>query len=274
MSHTYADTAMFKGFILSDGATDFGTTDDVAMLRVLEAASRRVDAWCGRSGFGSGFGPRIASNVYDHDGSSYLELRDDFLTVTSVTSGGTTGDVQVAIAAGTDYMVVPASAPARALRFPGLGSGTIGVGYQVMTVGGTAGYGAETEAVGTCGTATASATTLTLTAGSAYPGTTLLVGSEQIYVTASAGGTALTVTRGVNGTTAAVHSSGAAVSRYRYDRAVELATIRVAHRAWRSKEAGLTGDFGGGDIAATGQRDTERSILRETVGHLRVYGVE
>jgi hypothetical protein len=262
VSHTYADTAMFKGFVLSNGATDFGTTDDAAMLRVLEAASRRVDAWCGRSAFGSGFGPRVASNVYDYDGSAWLSLRDDFISVTSVTAAATTGATQAALSSGPDYMTVPAAAPARSL---------LGSGYQVITVGGTAGYSVETESVGTCGTATSSATSLTLSAGSAYPGATLLIDSEQVYVTASTGGTALTVTRGVNGTTAAVHSSGAAVSRYRYDRAVELATLRVAQRSWRAKEAGLTGDFGGGDIAATGQRDTERSILRETVGHLRVY---
>jgi hypothetical protein len=273
VSHTYADADQFKDYLVSDGGTDFGTTDDAAMLRVLEGASRRVDAYCGRSSFGSGFGPRVASNVYDHDGGQYLDLYDDFLAVTSVTSASTTGATQVALTVNTDYLKVPYAAPHRALVFPGLGSGTIGSGYQVFTVAGTAGYAAETESVGACGTATTSATSLTLTSGSAYPGATLLIDSEQVYVTASSGGTALTITRAVNGTTAATHGTASTVSRYRYDRAVELATLRVAQRAWRAKEAGVTGDFGGGDIAVTGNRDTERSILRETVGHLRVYTV-
>lgn len=272
MAHTYASLDQFKNFLTGNGASDYGTTEDAAMLAIVEGASRRVDSYTMRSRFGSGFGPRIATNTYDHDGASTLELHDDFITVTAVTSAPTTGDAGVAMVSGSDYLLAPATTPGRRLIFIGLGSVAVGVGYQVFTVAGTAGYGVETETVGAIGTATAGTTSISLTSGSAYPGTTLLVDSEQMYVTASTGGTALTVVRGVNGTTAAVHAASAAASRYRYDRRVESATLLVAQRRWRMREAGVTGDFGGGSVPGVVHRDSEMSILRSTVGDLKVYG--
>jgi hypothetical protein len=95
------------------------------------------------------------------------------------------------------------------------------------------------------------------------------VDSEQMYVTAQSGGTA-TVVRGVNGTTAAVHAASAAVSVYRYPREVVTACLQLAQRRHRSAQAGLTGDFGSGAMPLTGNRDTESSILRSTVGSLRI----
>ena len=269
MAHTYADVASFKNFLLSDGVTDFGTVDDGAILRVLEGSSRRVDGFTGRTR--SGFGPRIASNVYDHDGSDFLDLDDDFIAVTSVTSAASTGEAAGTLVADDDYLTRPTFGPIRELIFPGLGTSTIGSGYGVITAVGTAGYSLETVNLGTMGTVTASATAGTLTAGLAYPGMTLLADAEQMYVTAATGGTALTLVRGVNGTTAAVHAASTTVYQYRYDRAVELATHLVAQRRWRQKEAGVTGDFGGGAMPFGGHRDTERSILNAEVGHLRLF---
>ena len=272
MAHTYASVDQLKSFLVSNGNADFGTTDDGALLLILEGASRRVDGFTGRSRFGSGFGPRIASNVYDHDASSYLALNDDFIAITEVTSAATTGATAGALVASNDYLAVPSATPYRALVFPGLGTGSIGAGFQVLTVAGTAGYSVETSSVGTIGTVSASATAVDLSGGVAYPGMTLLVESEQMYVTAATGGTALTVARAVNGTTAATHAASTAASRYRYDRAAESGTLLVAQRRWRQKETGLTGDFGGGSIPATAHHDTEWSLLRSTVAHLRVFG--
>lgn len=269
MAHTYADVAAFKNFLLSNGATDIGTTDDAAYLTILEGSSRRVDGFTGRTR--SGFGPRIASNVYDHDGSDHLYLEDDFIAVTSVTSAASTGKAAGTLVANDDYLTRPTYGPIRELVFPGLGTGTIGEGYGVITAVGTAGYSLETVNLGAMGTATAAAGTVTLTSGSAYPGMTLLADTEQMYVTAATGGTALTVTRGVNGTTAATHAAATTVYQYRYDRAVESATRLVAQRRWRQKESGVTGDFGGGAMPFGGHRDTERSILTAAVGHLRVF---
>lgn len=269
MAHTYVDVATFKNFLLSDGATDIGTTDDAAYLTTLEGASRRVDGFTGRTR--SGFGPRIASNVYDHDGSDYLDLDDDFIAVTSVTSAASTGEAAGTLVADDDYLTRPTYGPIRELIFPGLGTSTIGSGFGVITAVGTAGYSLETVNLGAMGTVSASSTAGTLTSGAAYPGMTLLADSEQMYVTAAVGGTALTLVRGVNGTTAAAHATATTIYQYRYERDVESATRLVAQRRWRQKESGVTGDFGGGAMPFGGHRDTERSILNATVGHLRLF---
>jgi hypothetical protein len=272
VSHTYASVDQFKNFLLSGGNTTYDTTDDAEMLRVLEGASRRIDGYCGRSRFGSGFGPRVASNTYDHNGGPFLDFDDDFISVTTVTSAPYTGQAGVTMTSGTDYLLDPPTvSQKRRLIFPGLGSISIGSGYQVFVVAGTAGYDSETESVGAMATATSSATTLTLTSGSAFPGATLLIESEQVYVTAATGGTALTVVRGVNGTTAATHAASTTVSRYRYDRAVEAACLSIAQRRWRMREAGVVGDYGGGAVPTVAQRDSERSLLNGTIGHLRVF---
>lgn len=73
-----------------------------------------------------------------------------------------------------------------------------------------AGVGLTTLAAGV----TSSGTTITVASASGFPtsGTyTIQVDSEQMTVTAGQGTTTWTVTRGVNGTTVAAHSSGAAV---------------------------------------------------------------
>lgn len=271
MAHTYADTSIFKNYLADNGATDFGTTSDTVMLAILEGSSRRVDAYADRSRFGSGFGPRVAANVYDHDGSSVLRLDDDFITVTSVASAPSTGEAQTTLTVTTDYLTDPTYAPYRRLLFPGLGTNTIGAGLQVFTVNGTAGYATETESLGTMGTVSATSTAGTMLTGTAYPGMTLLNETEQMYVTAATGGTALTLARGANGSTAALHASGNSISRYRYNRSVETATLLVAQRRWRGKEAGVSGDFGGGGVPVSAYRDTEVSVIRATCGHLRIW---
>jgi hypothetical protein len=63
------------------------------------------------------------------------------------------------------------------------------------------------------GSITATQTTLTLTSGTSFPSTGgyILIGSEQIYYAGVSSNVLTGLQRGVNGTTAAAHSSGAAV---------------------------------------------------------------
>ncbi|MBI5289699.1 MAG: hypothetical protein HY873_12070 [Chloroflexi bacterium] len=125
-------------------------------------------------------------------------------------------------------------------------------GREIQIVG-LAGYSNETEAAGTLGAAItdAAATSATMTAGhSVEPGDTLWIDSEQLEVTAVSTNT-LTVVRGINGTTAATHSNGAAVTRRRYPRDVEMAVKeRVTGLRWdtqsgMSAQATLVGDLSG-----------------------------
>lgn len=270
MSHTYASVEDFKKFTI-DGGDSAWDESDAMLLTLLEGASRRVDAWAARSDFGSGYGPRVGTNRYDHDGSSTVLLDDDLLGVTGITITEGTGGGTVNLAIDTDYYLRPYGGPPYTeIVFTGIGQGPRS-GLRVLSVAGTFGFAAETVGGLTMGTVSASATSVTLSGGLAYAGQTILAESEHIYITASTGGTALTIVRGVNGTTAAVHAAGLAVSVYRYPREVVTATLQVAQRRHRSAQAGLTGDFGGGNLPATGNRDSEWAILKANLSHLRRY---
>lgn len=271
MSHTYATIQELKLYINEDSVADTvaWTDSDANLLTLLEGASRRVDGWCQRSDFGSGFGPRIATNRYDDEGFAELDLRDDFLGFSTISLIQGTGGSTVNLTLDTDVYAKPyGSGPYTALRFSGLGQGPAS-GIRTWSVAGTAGYSYEIIPAGTVALASSSATSATVTGGSVFPGATLLVGSEHIYVTAHTGGTALTVLRGQNGTTAAAGT--AAASQFRYPREVVSATLALAARRNRAAQAGVQGDFGGGTLPIVGNRDTETSILRGTVAHLKRY---
>lgn len=271
MSHTYASVEDFKAYLADDSTADHlaWTEANATILTLLEGASRRVDGWAMRSDFGSGFGPRVGTNRYDHDASTRLEFRDDVLGLTSVTMLDGTGGGTATLVVDTDYYLTPYSGPPyTGLVFTSLGEAPSS-GLRVWALAGTFGYAAETSSVGTASIASASTTSVTLSGGSAFAGHTLLVGSEQLYVTASTGGTALTVARGQNGTTAAAGTAAAVI--YKYPREVVTATLQIASRRHRAAQAGVQGDFGGGSLPIVGVRDTETSILRATIPHLRRY---
>ena len=87
--------------------------------------------------------------------------------------------------------------------------------------------------------------TLTVSDGAPFaPGQTLLVGDEQLTVT-SVADTAVTVARGINGTSAAAHTTGAAIGSYGYPAPVVDAGLQLAMQLWRgpdhptSERAGL-----------------------------------
>lgn len=260
MSHTYASVADFKRYLIDQNEADAAiwADSDPMILTLLEGTSKRIDKWADRSEFESGFGPRTGTNIYDTWSWGWeLPLDDDVLTVSSLTVDGVT--------VGTaDYRLMPRGRDQkREVQFL---AGSSGTAVQLV---GTFGYSNETYSLGTGGTVSSSATSIVLSGGTAYAGQTLLIDSEQIYVTTS-GGTA-TIVRGVNGTTAAVHAAGAAVSAYRYPREVVSACLQVTARRHRMAQAGVTGDFGGGSLPITGHRDSEASILRSTIGHLRLF---
>lgn len=281
MSHTYASLPAFKDFIRDGGSAGTATTNDARLLDVLESASRAVDRYVSRSRFGSGFGPRTGTNRYDiWEWSNELDLGDDLLSITTATLlDGTAGTSLGTPVADTDYYLQGQGgnydSPSRRMVLHGQGPITsFGVGYRVASIAGSWGYQDVRIASGTAGTASASATAITITGGAIYAGQTFLWESEQVYVTASVGGTALTVTRGQNGTTAAIHPT-ASVEVYQYPAEVEDVTLQVALRRWKARDAGTDGSFAGGGLPS--QTPTysasEASILLRGVGHLRVFHV-
>jgi hypothetical protein len=86
---------------------------------------------------------------------------------------------------------------------------------------------------------TISQTTLKLTSASLIAiGMTLRVESEQMFVSAFDTGTkTATVSRGVNGTTAASHVKDTAIYVYRFPEAISHATLIQAAREWRRRQS-------------------------------------
>ena len=249
MAHVYATLAEFKQY-LSGG--DVGSDRDATLLTLLESASRTVDAFCDR---GSGFGPVIETRTYIPS-ARLLSLAADVVHVGSLSVN------EVLVAEGLytfDGRVVFGSWP----------SGS------VASVTGTFGYAGTTTtpstALGAALTDEASDITVDDSSGLSV-GQVVVIDDEQMRVVAI-DDSAVTVVRGYNGTTAAAHDDEALVSVYVYPAEVVDATIRVAQRRWKMRDAGLTGDFGGVGIPATSHQDTENSILRATVGHLRFLAV-
>lgn len=230
------------------------TTDDTSLRSACQGATRLIDRHCGRR-----FQPQTATRYATARDASWLSV-EDLLTVTSLktlttNSNGTRtyGDTW----ATTDYDLLPFDAPddeepyflirtnpAGLFSFP-----TEARGVEVV---GVWGYWLDTTVATTLGAAitTTTATTFTATSGAALEALqTILVDSEQMYITGISSNT-ITVDRGVNGTTAATHSSGADVAVYRYPDDLVEATAIEAVRLWRRRDApfGVVGDANTGMV--------------------------
>jgi hypothetical protein len=279
--HVYASLAEFKDYLQQNGSTVRAVqpADDAVMLATLESVSRRVDEFCGR---GTGFGPVTATRRYDGDGSAELWLDADLASATpTVTIASATGATGASATVDTDYFLRRGDGsygdpPYRRLLLHGAGSfSTFAVGYRTVSIASTWGYPVVTRTLTpTVGEALdASETTVDVSALTGIsPGMTLLLDSEQVYVSATTDATpdTLTVDRGRNGTTAAEHLTGIAITRYVYDAAVVDAVKRVTLRRWRARDAGADGFDGGGQVGVIAPREGEDLILARTVGHLRI----
>lgn len=137
---------------------------------------------------------------------------------------------------------------------------------QGVEVTGKWGYWEDLASGGTLGAAivSTSATSITLTSGHSIESLhTILIDSEQMYVTATTATTA-TVERGANGTTAATHLNAAAVQFYRYPPSITEASLIQASRIFRRKDApfGVTGaaEFGVASLIARIDPDVKMMI--------------
>lgn len=284
MPHVYASLADAKEYARDEGtAWAAGSTNDRRALAILESVSRRVDEWCGRSAFGSGFGPRTGTNRYDGSGDTDLFLRDDLISATTVTRRAATAAATTStLTANTDYYLRNQRGqyepgPYRTVILHGLGTATFGTGFRVTDLLGSWGHQdvRRTLVATTAEALDDNETGIDLSASALTeisPGMTLLLESEQVYVRSVTSGTpdVATVDRGQNGTTAATHVTSLAISKYVYDAAVVDATLRLWGRRWTARYAGADGADGGGAMGIVNPRESEDTILRRTVGHLRL----
>jgi Tfp pilus assembly protein PilV len=104
----------------------------------------------------------------------------------------------------------------RAIRYEAIGLANSDVDATDATYQADLAYAiASTAATTLSGAATSGATTISVASASGFPGTAgyrVKIDSEVVRVTAGAGGTTWTVTRGADGTLPSSHASGAAVT--------------------------------------------------------------
>jgi hypothetical protein len=230
------------------GITD--TNDDTAIDSVIESVSRQIDQFCNRRFFAA------IETRYFTARSGVMCPVDDLLSVTTLATDDNADRTYSNSWAATDYELEPVNA---ALKSPPQPYTSI-----VVTPNGVEAFGTDRRAVKVVGlwgyydqrtTSTAtlaedldtSETAVDVSSGTAFEvGQTIRVDTEQMYISAISTNT-LTVTRAVNGTTAAAHSNGAAISVYQYPVISEVALLQ-ATRLFRRKDApfGVVGvaDFG------------------------------
>ena len=243
----YVSLNSFKSALGQQGSAQTDERDD-AFLRHLDAISRGIESACDRY-----FYPYTATKTFDTDGRSefWFPPYADLLIATAVTvDNNSAGTFAIALVEGTDYRLLPYDRTCkRAIRLrptSTLLGAFPGVEYS-LRVAGRWGYTDETELVTTTTEvldASETGVDFTVAEPLVSAGDTIVIDSEDMYVSAAQGGT-LTVTRAVNGTTAATHLTSASVYRRRYERDIEEATLFQAVRFWREKQTGGAGSVGG-----------------------------
>jgi hypothetical protein len=242
------------------------TLDDAAILAALETVSREIDRYCGRR-----FYVELATRYYGAACGSYLRV-DDLLAVTSLKTDPNNARTYPDTWATTDYDLDPPNAllesppePYTRIYVGPLGSYSFGRARRSIQIVGKWGYYEVLETVGSLlnEALDASETGIDVVDGVLYDiGETLLIGSEQMYVSAIASNT-LTVVRGVNGTTAASHLTGAAIQRYTYPVIGEACT-QQAILAFRNTP-NPTGEIGGNEAFTQSFRQSIQAGLHPFV---------
>ena len=222
-----------------------GTANDARLRAALENASRWIDRSCNRH-----FYALAATRVFDGDGSPAL-LIPDLAAITSLKTDEDRDRTHEVTWTAGDYFLLPGNAdPASSgnplsrpyTKVEADPNGTrqaFPAGRQTVQITGHWGWWRHLRrATETLGEALDSSETgVDVSARTdIQAGHTLLVDSEQMYVESYAGNT-LTVRRGVNGTTAAAHDSGAAIDIYEYPGPVQEAALIQSARLWRRRDS-------------------------------------
>jgi len=258
MSNCYADLTTIKRRL---GIT--ATTWDTDFLVWMNTSSRFIDGYCKRK-----FYVQSATRYYDGAGDKLFV--DDLLSVSTLkVDDNADGTYEDSYTASTDYELWPYDNYPKTMA---LISSRADRGYtnfggpcrKAVQIVGSFGYGDGQSATPytDSGVVTAEdldATETGIDISSTTPfgvGQTILIGSEQCYIsaiTAVDGETSayLTVTRGVNGTTAATHDTGASIYIYQYpETVVEACITQVCQWYKLATQTGYTGLGGSPEFGA------------------------
>lgn len=219
---------------------DTATADDTVYRRVLQDVSELIDQEMNRT-----FRTYLATMVFTAKHSQHLDMPPgfDLLSITTLKTDEDDDYDYDNTWATTDYVLEPYNAPNLRIPYDRISTKPNGAysfpkNDQGVQIVGKWGYFEELEtfAADLNEALDASETGVDVQAGTNYDVLdTILIESEQMYVTGIASNT-LTVVRGVNGTTAAAHSTGLDIKRYRYPGPiVEACGLQAARIFQRTK---------------------------------------
>lgn len=247
--HLYATLADVKAML---GITDAQSNAQIVLI--IEGVSRTVDEYCRRHFF-----PLEQVRFFESEDAQELTLPgSDLLDVSRIDlDKDDDGTYEEAWTSSTYWMLEPANArlmippkPYWSIEIPKRNSNYFPVDLdRSIKVTGTWGYYDERSVATTVHTAIGAAdTTISLHNANTtlYPGQTIRIDSEQMRVTA-VNGINVTVTRAINGTTAATHAVNIDVQTYSYP-VVQDAVAHQSVLAFRQHNFPY-GTVGVGDVA-------------------------
>ena len=289
--HTYANVGNLRDYLAGTSYSSNWTADTVVLRRMLQTASRQMDDYVGGGGLNT-WGPYIDTRTFDIGKGSYLRsdprlslpinsldptdtvvniipLGSWCSSITSVTAYKQTARTEketLTEGAANEYFLVPYnSSPKFELKLNEDTAKQFYSGQQTLAIAGTFGWQDTTKSATTLNGAvsSASATSITVTDGATLSeGSTILVGTEQMYVESIATHV-LTVIRGVHGTTAATHSDTDDVVAYTYPEDVMQVCLDLARIEYRNRDMGVQDAFGTGDVALAFPANAARNTLKE-----------
>lgn len=241
MPNSYANLTEFKGNLIVNVGV---TTHDTRLRELLESASRGIDDYLGRH-----MHSQLDTRYFSGNGSNCIKLPWDLISVTTLKQDTTDDGTYDTTWSSSDY--IPIGIPKALNRYDVAPTGraylTNTKPYEAIEIdrrssGSKSEFPAEQrnfelignfgfsqssyDSTGTVGeTYTSTDLTLTVDDGTLFAiGMTILIESEQLYITAISTND-LTVQRGINGTTAASHASGVAISIIEYPNPIREATM-------------------------------------------------
>lgn len=294
--HTYASADEFRNYLAGTSYSSGWTSDAATLLNLLESASRRMDAFVNDNSWGVVTETRLydlgsgnlvqdpRSKTVDSGGIITTRSRiasvplDRWLisatTVTSYEDTARTSSETLTEGIANDYLLRPYnSSPKFEITLTEETTKSFGAGQQVLSIAGKWGWNEDTSPDTTTlngAISSTSATSVVLTSATNFSvGNTILIGTEQMYIRVISSNT-LTVTRGVNGTTAATHSDSATVSRYVYPSLVRETCLDVARVLWRDHDLGNVDSLSVGDQDVRVRSSVE---IKDAIKALDVYRV-
>ena len=244
MTNAYCDLATLK----SAGALNInGATYDRRLLSLLEQASRLVDGYCNRHFYVLQATRQFEANWWSA-GLQQLVVTDLIAAQSVRVAARFDGVASVPRWRTASYRLYPLdAAPEQPWGRPYTRMAIEPVCtpqcrrtdcHALVEVAGRWGYRQVTANTGATLAAEAmrEGTTLMVSDGIGLSaGQTLSLGEEQVYVT-GVEGTEVTVERGMNGSEAVAHASGAAIGVYRYPAPVVEACLHLAVQLWHTRD--------------------------------------